>query len=68
GEGRAEGRAEGIATGRAEGRAEGKEDVALEMIKENEEPSKISKFTHLSLERINELKALLSNNIQLASE
>ncbi len=51
-----------------EGRAEGKEDVVIEMIKENLEPSYINRLTKVSIERINELKTLLSNNMQLAKE
>ncbi|MCD8238036.1 MAG: hypothetical protein LUC92_01680 [Clostridiales bacterium] len=51
-----------------ESRAESKEAVAIEMLKENEDLSKISKYTHLSLEKINEIKARLSSSLQLASE
>ncbi|MCD8090421.1 MAG: hypothetical protein LUD81_07355 [Clostridiales bacterium] len=53
---------------RAEGRAEGKEDVAIKMIEENIEPGMISRLTQISLERINELKTMLTNNMQLANE
>ncbi len=53
---------------KAEGRAEGKEDVVIEMLKNNFEPSIINKLTQVSLDRIGELKAYLSNNLQLASE
>ncbi|MCD8238198.1 MAG: hypothetical protein LUC92_02520 [Clostridiales bacterium] len=63
-----EGRAEGEAKGRAEGREEGKEDVVIEMIKENLEPSYINRLTKVSIERINELKTLLTNNVQLAND
>lgn len=67
-ESKAEGIAEGKIEGKIEGRAEGKEDVAVEMLKDNYEPSVISKLTKLSLERINELKTLLTGNLQPASE
>ncbi len=52
----------------AKGRAEGKEDVAVELIKNCCEPAFISKVTQLSLERINELKAYLTNTLQSANE
>ncbi|MCD7855154.1 MAG: hypothetical protein LUG66_06030 [Clostridiales bacterium] len=63
-----EGRAEGRAEGEAKGRVKGKEAVVIEMIKENLEPSYINKLTKVSLERINELKTLLMDNVQLASD
>ncbi|MCC8014738.1 MAG: hypothetical protein LIO87_06035 [Eubacterium sp.] len=47
---------------------ESREEVVIEMLKENEDLSKISKYTHLSLEKINEIKARLTNNLQLAGE
>ncbi|MCD7855701.1 MAG: hypothetical protein LUG66_08835 [Clostridiales bacterium] len=54
--------------GRAEGRAEGKEEMVIEMIKNNLEPSLISTISHFSLEKINEIKERLLNNVQLANE
>ncbi|MCD8089026.1 MAG: hypothetical protein LUD81_00075 [Clostridiales bacterium] len=63
-ESEAKGIVKGRAEGREEGREEGKEDVAIEMLKGNVEPTLISRFTQLSLERINELKSLLSNTLQ----
>ncbi|MCC8097132.1 MAG: hypothetical protein LIO44_00915, partial [Eubacterium sp.] len=51
-------KAEGRAEGEAKGRAEEKENVAMEMIKDNVEPSVINKFTKVSLDRINELNVL----------
>ncbi|MCC8014726.1 MAG: hypothetical protein LIO87_05975 [Eubacterium sp.] len=60
--------AEGEARGEAEGEARSLERVVLEMLKDNEELSKISKFTHLSLEKINEIKARFTNNFQLAGD
>ncbi len=63
-----ESRAEGRAEGKAEGEAKGKEDVVIEMIKNNLEPSLISTVTHFSLEKINEIKERLSSNLQLVNE
>ncbi|MCD7855700.1 MAG: hypothetical protein LUG66_08830 [Clostridiales bacterium] len=65
---RRESEAKGRAKGRAEGKAEGKEDMVIEMLKDNEDLSKISKFSHFSLEKINEIKERLLNNVQLANE
>ena len=66
-EGRAEGRAEGLAEGRAEGHAEGlkdglkegisqnQKDVAREMLNDNVPVEKISRYTGLSIENIQEI-------------
>ncbi len=51
-----------------EGEAKGRENVVIEMLKENEDLSKISKYTHLSLEKINEIKARLTSSLQFANE
>ncbi|MCC8015095.1 MAG: hypothetical protein LIO87_07850 [Eubacterium sp.] len=52
----------------AKGEAKGKEDMVIEMIKKNVEPSLISAVSHFSLEKINEIKERLLNNVQLANE
>ena len=60
-EGKAEGRAEGRAEGKAEGRAEGDLDralkVAKEMLADGMPVDKICKYTELSVEQIEALKA-----------
>lgn len=59
-DGRAEGRAEGLAEGRAEGLAEGREqgyiEMALVMLANNEPIEKIVKYTHLSREKVLDLR------------
>ncbi|MCD7855246.1 MAG: hypothetical protein LUG66_06490 [Clostridiales bacterium] len=52
----------------AEGEAQSLEKVALEMLKNGFESSMISTITQLSLEKINEIKSRLTNNIQLAGD
>jgi predicted transposase YdaD len=57
---RAEGLAEGRAEGRVEGRVEGRNDertaVALDMLADNEPIEKIVKYSHLSMEKVLELR------------
>ena len=57
---RAEGHAEGKAEGRAEGRVEGRDDertvVALDMLADNKPIEEIVKYSHLSMEKVLELK------------
>ncbi|MCD7778092.1 MAG: hypothetical protein LUH47_06285 [Clostridiales bacterium] len=59
---------ESRAEGEAKGEVKGKECVALEMLKNDYDFSVISKLTKISLERIKELKSLLTNNLQPTSE
>ena len=44
------------------GRAEGREEVAAEMLKSKMDDDQIAKFTHLTIERIKELKKKLMNS------
>jgi predicted transposase/invertase (TIGR01784 family) len=64
--GRAEGKAEGKAEGRAEGRAEGEANKAIEiargMKQKGFEPAAIAELTGLSLNKIKQLKSLVSNH------
>ena len=53
----AEGHAAGLAEGRLEGRLEERTSLALNMLRDNEPLEKIVKYSHLTLERINELAA-----------
>ncbi len=55
-EGRAEGHAEGLAEGIAEGRNDERAAVALDMLADNEPLEKIIKYSHLSMEKVLELK------------
>ena len=51
--------AEGKAEGKVEGKVEGKEEIAFNMLKENEPLDKISRFTGLSQDEI----AILKNKL-----
>ena len=59
-EGHAAGFAKGKQEGRLEGRLEERTSMALDMLRNNEPLEKIKKYSHLSLERINELSQQIS--------
>ena len=55
-EGRAEGRAEGLAEGRAEERDKRNTEMALDMLADNKPIEEIVKYSHLSMEKVLELR------------